>query len=100
MTDTHNGYKNYETFSIAVVIINDQEMLKKYQRMIEGLDDIDAHNAVKAYIEASNPLIEENTFYNCLLNSALENVDWLEIVESIRPENEDEIENLNRHTPR
>ena len=87
MTDSnYNGYRNYETFSIAVVIINDQDMLNQYQEVIDGLEDAKAMAIVKRYIDFNNPLADTSTFYGCLLNSALEKVDWLEVVEAIRPE--------------
>jgi hypothetical protein len=94
--ETHCGYRNYETFSVAVVVDNDQDLYHRARDIangatisadIEGRDrDCAAADAVKAWLEALwiDPVTEDGpasgTPASTLLLAAWSEVDWLEIV--------------------
>ena len=93
MTDTnYNGYRNYQTWNIALWINNDQGTQEYYQEMVKGLTNYEAVQAISESIKFdNNPLlnpdnIQDASMYSDILSNALNEVDWLEVVEAIRPE--------------
>jgi hypothetical protein len=88
---SHQGYKNYETFSVAAKIDNDQGM---YYRRNEIMDDVlaqhdgdtanaasDAVDALKSYVEDELLNVDEmgNSLAVDLIRGALSEVDWYEL---------------------
>jgi|SaaInlLV_10m_DNA_2_1039722.scaffolds.fasta_scaffold00542_34 hypothetical protein len=69
----YNGYKNYETWLVAVHIDNTQET----QEAAKGLD----HEELKTYVY--NMVDTTSLFTADLANSTLEEVDFRELVETI-----------------
>ena len=79
--DGYNGWTNYETWSVKLWMDNDnncywEEIAKDYK------DVLALARRIREEIEEANPLTEPN-MYSQLLNSALEEVNWEEIAESL-----------------
>jgi hypothetical protein len=89
---SYNGWKNYETWAVALWIDN-EESSHRYRSQLAERAQLLARNSdqsakmhladmVKDWITDKNPLIDQPTVYSDLLNSSLEKVDWLEIAEN------------------
>lgn len=93
MDERYNGWKNYETWAVALWIDNDQwlqeyarEMAQNVKTNNPNVDDIITHAGImapllKEWIEEDNPLADKATLFTDLLNAALSEVDWYEIAE-------------------
>lgn len=91
----YNGWKNYETWLVALWINNDQgtqetahNMAKEYRG--NEHTNYDLSHALKEWIEEMNPLNEGADLFTDLLNAALSEVDWYEIAESFFNDIKDE----------
>lgn len=89
----HQGYKNYETFTVAFTLNNDQNTQREARaiahrsaRFDKEMGDVLAANAIRAWVEKSK-LTESGEdaeevlqgIGSTLLNAAMGDVDWLEI---------------------
>jgi hypothetical protein len=83
----YNGWVNYETWLVNLWLTNDYNDYLFFKELVEEYSDlVDASNALKEYVEESNPLIEENSMYTDLLGGALRAVCWYEIVAHFKDE--------------
>ena len=94
--ETHQGYKNYETFVVCNWLDNDQELLyESAQRAREAAEsgeipDAAAATALREWIEAEKLTEDRETEVwdvldgpaGSLLNAALGEVDWLEVAQT------------------
>ena len=103
--EKHNGYRNFETWSIALILDNDEGMYKDIRAMIENIKkNIDKDDrvkdgiwtqdegikfclsdAIKEYVESDITDEEEDmryTFVETLVHCAMSRIDWDEIAES------------------
>lgn len=93
----YNGWKNYETWNVALWIDNDQgsysercEMAQRAWDEAEQDDKEDQLNdakraladSLKDWIEEMNPLASDASVFADLLGAALGEVDWYEIAEN------------------
>jgi len=83
----YNGWKNYETWLVALWINNDQgtqEIALDMARQYKGMEheNYELSHALKDWIEETNPLADNADLFADLLNAALSEVDWYEIAES------------------
>jgi hypothetical protein len=83
----YNGWKNYETWLVALWINNDQgtqEIALDMARQYKGMEheNYELSHALKDWIEEQNPLSDNADLFTDLLNAALSEVDWYEIAES------------------
>jgi hypothetical protein len=89
--DRHCGYANYETFTIAVVVDNDQGLLREIRALVAIEAELVGPDAlpdfVKAWVESRfiDPVCQEGATHHgiaaTLCNAALSEVDWLELAE-------------------
>ena len=84
--DGYNGWTNYETWTVKLWMDNDGNpfwglLAEEYKN-----DVYELAQRIKEEIEEGNPLNEEASMYSQLLNSALEEVNWQEIAESLLEE--------------
>jgi hypothetical protein len=88
MTDEkgYNGWKNYETWAVALWIDNEQSSYNYARELLSCGDDYEVVEALKDWIEDMNPLVDTATVFTDLLNAALSEVDWYEIVKIMRSE--------------
>ena len=86
----YNGWKNYETWAVALWIDNEQgsydyarELTRTTQGQMNPLWSIagDLANGLKDWIEQEMPNLG-GTLWADLLNAAFDEVDWLEIAEN------------------
>ena len=83
MCNEYNGYKNYQTWNVALWIDNDESTCDLILDLIARCkDDYEAAEELKRFIEEANPLADTATMFTDLLNSALAEVDYMEIIES------------------
>jgi hypothetical protein len=93
-TMAYNGWKNYETWNVALWIDNEQGTHQMRQHWTEDtwnesvatntftrLESATAKLAdkIKIYVEENNPLDGQASMYNDLLGAAISEVDWHEI---------------------
>lgn len=89
---TYNGWKNYETWAVALWMDNEQGTADAYRERAQKIyANAETHypftkeeNAILAFSEALKEEYEENTptstgVYADLLNAALSEVNWYEI---------------------
>jgi hypothetical protein len=105
----YNGWKNYETWNVALWIDNEYGMYQQRQEMAQSAyDDADGDmdeaksklaDALKDWIEEMNPIASDNSPFTDLLGAALGEVDWYEIAENFledvekkEPDDEDDEE--------
>lgn len=93
---SYNGWKNYETWAVALWIDNDEGSYKYRQQLGERAQLL-ARNSeqtapvlladmLKDWVNDNNPLAEQSSIYSDLLQASLDNVDWLEIAENFLSE--------------
>jgi hypothetical protein len=100
MTDDekgYNGWKNYETWLVALWINNDQGTQETALDMARECKNnehanYDVSHQLKDWIEEQNPLNDNADLFTDLLNAALSEVDWYEIAESFLNDIKDEKE--------
>lgn len=90
----YNGWKNYETWCVALWIDNDEGSYNYALELARDHCDQDPYDlgvegpisslsdALKAWIEEMNPLNDTSTMFTDLLNAALSEVDWYEIAKN------------------
>ena len=95
----YNGWKNYETWAVALWIDNDEGSYR-WSRMLvaeaaagagEGGETIAVADTLKDWQEAEMPELEASVWSD-LLSAALGEVDWYEIAENYLSEIEDDEE--------
>ena len=80
---TYNGYTNYETWNVALWLDNDQGSQEWLRNLARGEGDIhDKAESLKDAIEEMNPLNGQNSMFVDLLNGALSDVNWREIIKT------------------
>ncbi len=83
----YNGWTNFETWCVSLWIDNDPGSYEMAREIIKGVQSIgDAAEALQDWIEEDNPLQDQASLYADLLNAALRQVNWYEIVESYKDE--------------
>ena len=94
MADTkYNGYTNYETWAVCLWIDNDEYMQGVARSMVrhKDLEDGSAAQAIKEWFEEMKPELGAS-LWSDLLNAAMSEVNWQEVAEQYKPEEEEEEE--------
>jgi hypothetical protein len=76
----YQGWKNYETWCIALWLDNDQgdqEMVKEWTSQVSNESEL--ADMIKSFVEENNPLNDSSTMYTDLLQSAIDEADYYEI---------------------
>jgi hypothetical protein len=80
---TYNGWTNYETWCVALWLSNEEGMYHTIRELVRDVEDRGkAAGAIRAYLEALNPLADQASVFADLINEALRQVNWLEVAES------------------
>ena len=81
---SYNGWTNYETWSVYLLIDNEQGCQDYWRKKGVYTDVYDLSQELKnKHIEA-NPIDGDNTIYSQLLSGALSEVNWYEVAEHIK----------------
>jgi hypothetical protein len=74
MSESYNGWTNWETWSVGVVLANDEGLYHESRAIVESAPHPGA--ALREYVEGLAPLFDWD----------LDPVDWVELLESVRDE--------------
>jgi hypothetical protein len=81
----YQGWKNYETWNIALWINNDQGLQSIVHDLAREITEIgELATAIKDMVEESNPLQGTSTLYTDLLQSAIDEADFWEIATAMK----------------
>jgi len=79
----YNGWKNYETWCVALWIDNDEGLYDESRDIIRHKSVNDAASILKDWIDEMNPLMDDSSMWSDLMRAALSEVDWYEIAENL-----------------
>ena len=82
----YNGWTNYETWCVSFWLNNEYHS-HHWLSDLANEDGEDYHKAetLKVYVsEDCNPLVDTATMFTDLLNGALSEVNWIEIIKSAK----------------
>lgn len=83
----YNGWTNYETWSIALFIDNEQEWYNEVREMItKTIEDYDAMVLIKEFIEDNLITTELTPYQSQMISASLSEVNWKEIVQHYKEE--------------
>jgi len=85
----YQGWKNYETWCVALWIDNDEGLYDHFRDMAKDSDIDYLADHIKDMIDDCNPLNDTANLYTDLLNAALSEVDWFEIAEHYKEDDEE-----------
>ena len=84
-----NGWTNYETWACALWLGNEPgtyELQREWAKQAKGVGQL--ADMIRDFVEEENPLSDKASMYSDLLNGALSEVNWHEIAESIKEDNQ------------
>lgn len=91
MSEKYQGYTNYETFTVSLELHNDRNLYEYWKGLAleckEAAEDpnetLPANcllaDLLKEDIQENSPLADTATMYSTLLDSAISEVNWLEL---------------------
>lgn len=81
---TYNGWTNYETWSVALHLDNDEGSQDYWREMAEENNVYELSQELKFAHENNNPIDVNNDIYAQLLTGAISEVNWYEVAEHIK----------------
>lgn len=81
---TYNGWTNYETWSVALLLANDKGSQDYWRERAEGREAYELSLELKHDHEELNPIDGNNDIYAQLLAAAMSEVNWYEVAEHIK----------------
>ena len=85
----YNGWSTYETWLVALWLGNEPGTYELQREWVEQAKDAcQLAGMIKDFVEEENPLGDKASMYLDLLNGALSEVNWHEIAESIKEDNQ------------
>ena|SRR3990167_2285729 len=85
-TKDYNGWSNYDTWAVNLWLTNDQSTDKLLTEIVlSNQERFEKAEELKHFVETAESIekvFEDASLASDLLGSALENVDWLEIIEN------------------
>lgn len=87
-TEGYNGWTNYETWAVNLWLSNDEGSYNTLIETVRGHTEDDAAVAVREWVEDMNPLADDASLFSDLLTTALQGVNWREIVRAVREDND------------
>lgn len=87
----YNGWTNYETWCVNLWLSNDSNDYNTVKDICRGGKDYDAAQRLKEFVEELQPDLEASMFSD-LLNAAISEVNWMEVAQAFREEEEKEEE--------
>lgn len=83
----YNGWANYETWACDLWLTNSEQSYNYFREQAKKIQDIGAlADLIRNEISEQNPLGGQASLYSDLLNSAIGQIDFVEIAESFREE--------------
>jgi len=78
----YNGWTNYETWCVNLWLNNEYHSYEWLRALaMDEMEDYDKAETLKVYVsEDCNPLIDDASMFTDLLNGALSEVNWYEII--------------------
>jgi hypothetical protein len=87
---SYNGYENYETWCAALWINNDEYYQSMAHNIVKQYGDTrQAEEALRDFVEAGSPDLG-GTMYGDMLNAALQEIDYRELVSTFAEDIEEE----------
>lgn len=100
---TYNGWRNYETWLVALWMDNDQGSYESFRELAREIREIKGRepskylskqevdiatlaDALRDEFDEASPVAEQSSVYADLMNAALSEVDWHEIAEHLLDE--------------
>lgn len=74
----YNGFKNYQTWALAVYLQNTECTYRYWMSLADELDEIDLADAIRESVEKGIPE-EVNGFHRDVLTASLEQIDFYHI---------------------
>lgn len=98
---SYQGYTNYETWAVSLWMSNDQDSYTWFSDMadeavINEISDYEFAQQIKEYFEEVFPELDDVWgVWADLLNSAFEEIDWMEIANNLLDEAKDNMDYFN-----
>jgi len=90
MNKKYNGWKNYPTWNVSLWLNNDEGSYHELMRLLDRYPDNDqAAEAIREWVTECSPLADATGMYADILDWVLQIVDWYEIAEDNREEEEE-----------
>lgn len=84
----YQGWTNYETWAVNLWLSNDEHSYNTLVETVTIHTEYDAADAVRDWVADMNPLADDASLFSDLLTAALQSVNWHEIVNAVREDND------------
>lgn len=90
MTEKYNGWRNYETWLMALNLNNDESIYDELTRIAKRTPEVLLEDTIKEYVENSFYNEEYSVYKICdtWTQRDFDEIDWEEIANNFKPEEE------------